>query len=374
MPTRRHRFGYGLIGCGGFGRFCLEQYRAMSQLSLRAVADVDRDAAASVGERFDLDVCDTPDALLARDDVDIVHIATPPSTHHDLAARALGAGKHVLCEKPLATTLDDARDLVRIADETGRVLAVNLIMRYDPVCLVVKRIVERRLLGEPLHASFRNDAKDEDLPPGHWFWDREKSGGIFVEHGVHFFDLFAWWFGARRIVSAVAGIRPGSDIVEHVACSAVYRDDVIVNFYHGFHQAERLDRQEMRLTFERGDIRLDEWVPSRMWINAILDEQTIDKLKSLMPGAELRTMEKYSGAKRRVMSRHKSYFVDRRVALGYDLGMTKLQLYGHVLRELLSEQLAAIDDPTRKRRITAEEGVTSLAVALDADQLARENA
>lgn len=369
MTARRKEFRYGLIGCGGFGLFCLEQYASMPDLVIRAVADVDADAARAAAERSGADFCETPDDLLARDDVDVVHIATPPCAHRDGVLRALDAGKHVLCEKPLATTLDDARMLVDAARQRKRLLAVNLIMRYDPLCLVVKRLIERKLLGEPLHAFFENYAKDEPLPAGHWFWDVAQSGGIFIEHGVHFFDLFAWWLGPGRVASAHAAKRPDADIVEHVNATCVYADGVLVNFYHGFHQAERMDRQEMRLVFERGSIALDEWVPIRLRMDAILDERSIDALRQLMPGARVITEEKYAGGARQVTSRHKSYFVDRRVSVNYDLGLDKLDLYGHVLRELLAEQLASIDHPRRKRRITAENGVTSLELAVEADRL-----
>ena len=72
------------------------------------------------------------------------------------------------------------------------------------------------MLGEVLHGSFENYASDENLPAEHWFWDRAKSGGIFVEHGVHFFDLFAGWLGPGRVEAAQVGVRPGTAIEEHV--------------------------------------------------------------------------------------------------------------------------------------------------------------
>ena len=70
--------------------------------------------------------------------------------------------------------------------------------RYNPVYDAVDRLIQSGTLGELLHGSFENYASDENLPPEHWFWDRSKSGGIFVEHGVHFFDLFAGWLGPGR--------------------------------------------------------------------------------------------------------------------------------------------------------------------------------
>ncbi|GEM_PF-6967214 len=70
----------------------------------------------------------------------------------------------------------------------------------------------------------------------HWFWDRTKSGGIFIEHGVHFFDMFADWLGGGNGQSAGRVLRPGSGIEEQVYCTARY-GHVPVSFYHGFTQA-----------------------------------------------------------------------------------------------------------------------------------------
>src|SRR3954447_15090978 len=108
--------------------------------------------------------------------------------------------------------------------------------RYNPLFEIIRQVVEQKLLGSLLHGSFENYASDENLPAEHWFWDRTKSGGIFVEHGVHFYDLFAGWLGCGRVVAAQVGVRPGTTIEEHVQSTVRYGDTALVNFYHGFHQ------------------------------------------------------------------------------------------------------------------------------------------
>jgi predicted dehydrogenase len=360
--------GYGLIGCGGFGLFCLEQYAGMHSLRRVAVADAEEARARSTAEKFGLEAC-SPDELLARDDVEIVHVATPPFTHRELVERALAAGKHVLCEKPLATDPAGAREMAAAAKKAGLVLAVNLIMRYNPVCEAVKRIIDERLLGEPLHGFFENYAKDEPLPPDHWFWDRKKSGGIFVEHGVHFFDLFAWWLGEGRVVAAQQVARPGTEIVDQVNCTAVY-GDVPVNFYHGFTQPARMDRQEMRLVFERGSVDLDEWVPTRATVDALLDAGGLKRLREIAPGPEPVAVEEYSGEARRCTGRHKELEVDGRYLVTLEGGADKLGLYGHVLRALMADQLNAVADPGHPRRVDEGNGVRSLEMAAEATRLA----
>ena len=362
--------GYGLIGCGGFGTFCLEQYRAMPELRCVAVADLDPGLARATATRFGLAACASPEALLARDDIDLVHIATPPFTHRALSLAALEAGKHVLCEKPLATTLADAREMVAASRDRGRLLAVNLIMRYNPLCEIVRAIVHLGLLGEPLHAHFVNDASDETLPPAHWFWDRARSGGIFVEHGVHFFDLFEWWFGPGTVLSAQQAARPGGRIIEHVSCTVRYRDSALVDFYHGFHQPSRGDHQEWRLAFELGSISMREWVPTSMRIDLLASDATLDALRRVLPAADVQEVERYRGAARLCTSRHQPREVDGRFALSFTPGLAKLDLYGTMLRALLEDQIAAIRDPAHARRIDESNGITSLVMAVAAQERA----
>lgn len=364
------KVGYGLIGAGAFGQFCAQAYGSLEGLRCEAVADVNADAAARAASATGMRAASI-DEMLADEAVQIVHIATPPSTHRSLVEQCLRAGKHVLCEKPLALTEADARSMLEAAKRHERVLSVNLIMRYDPICEWVKAICEAGLLGAPLHGFFENYAKDEPLGPSHWFWKRQISGGIFIEHGVHFFDLFEWWLGAGKVASAQQVTRPNAELVEQVNATVRYGEGVLVNFYHGFTQASRMDRQEFRLLFERGSVRLFEWAPTAMEIDLLADAETLEQLRAMLPGATVETQAVYEGEARRVMSRHKAYEVDGRHLVRADVGMNKEMLYQQVLRGLMADQIAAIGDRGHARRITEQNGYDSLMYAVEADAMAR---
>ena len=361
---------YGLIGCGGFGRFCLKEYSRMEEVICVAVADDQPDLARKTGEDFKVRACASPQELLERTDIDLVHLATPPFTHAALATAALEAGFHVLCEKPLATTMIDAERLVRLAAECGRVLAVNLIMRYNPLCQAVKHLVESRVLGDPLHAMLINAAQDETLGPDHWFWDREKSGGIFIEHGVHFFDLFEWWFGGGEVLAAQHLARPGTQIIDQVQCAVKYGDSTLATFYHGFHQMLRRDQQAWMILFELGTLRMKEWVPTELELDASLSEAGLEELIVLLPGAKVEVVQRYDKSEREAMSRHHSRVVDLRVKLTEQPALPKLDLYGQMLRDLLRDQINAIRDATHLRTVTEANGLSSLAYATAAQRLA----
>jgi predicted dehydrogenase len=360
----------GVIGCGGFGLFALQHFAQVAGVRLVGMAGTHRRAALAAAARFGVECVDDIGEFLRRDDMEMVYIATPPFLHHPQALAALEAGKHVIVEKPLALTLGQADELIAAARERDRLLVTNLMQRYNPLFDAVRRLVEARVLGEVLHGSFENYASDENLPAGHWFWDRAKSGGIFVEHGVHFFDLFAGWLGRGRVESAEVGVRPGTGIEEQVDATARYGEVALVNFYHGFHQVGRMDRQELRLVFERGDVTLYDWVPTRARIHALVDERQTRDLCDMFPGARLDVIASYSGKDRACRGRGREIDAYQILDLSFGDGRAKMPLYGRLLRSLMEDQVAWIRDRDHRRVVTEANGRDSLAMACEADALA----
>jgi predicted dehydrogenase len=263
--------------------------------------------------------------------------------------------------------------MIATARKSDRLLVANLMQRYNPVYDAVGRLIRSKALGEPLHGYFENYASDENLPPSHWFWDRTKSGGIFIEHGVHFFDMFAGWLGGHgTVVAAERGLRPGASppIEEQVQCTVRYSPTVLVNFYHGFHQAGRMDRQELRLVFERGDVTLFDWVPTRVHIHAIADEAATRTICEILPGARLDVSASYGGKDRACQGRHKTLDVYQSFDLSWGEGTVKSHRYCELLRGVMADQLAWIGDHAHPRKISEDNGRDSLATACAATRLA----
>jgi predicted dehydrogenase len=362
-----------VIGCGGFGLYALQQFAQVPGVKLTGMAGTHREASLAAARRFGIPDIEDVDKLLARSDIDLIYIATPPFLHFPQALAALEAGKHVICEKPLAMTVEQADTLIDVARKNDRVLVANLMQRYNPLYGAVERLIQSQTLGNLLHGYFENYASDENLAPDHWFWDRARSGGIFIEHGVHFFDLFAGWLGAGNVVAAERSIRPGSSppIEEQVQCTVRYGPTTLVNFYHGFHQTGRMDRQEMRFVFERGDVTLYDWVPTRARIHAVADEAGTRALCEIFPGARLDPSAVYGGKDRACQGRHKIFDVYQMIELSWGDGTNKSHRYGELLRAIMTDQVAWIHDHSHARKITEVNGRESLAVACAADRLAQ---
>ncbi len=368
MPVGEIRLG--VIGFGGFGMFAVQQFVQVPGVRLVGMSGTHREAALAAAKRFAVEEIESVDAMLARPDIDLVYIATPPFLHYEQALAALRAGKHVICEKPLAMTSAEADELVAEAHDRGLLLIANMMQRYNPLFDAVKSLVDERVLGEPLHGYFENYAADEGLGPDHWFWDRAKSGGIFIEHGVHFFDLLAGWFGPGEVVAAQASTRPGSGVEDQVQATVRYASGPVVNFYHGFTQPGRLDRQELRLVFERGDVTLYEWIPTRYRIRAVADEAQTRRLVELFPDGRLEATETYGGAQRACRGRFKPIDAYQKLELAGGDQTAKLHRYGELLRAVMADQVGWVCDRGRMRRLTGQNGRDSVALAERADRLA----
>jgi predicted dehydrogenase len=364
--------GLGVIGCGGFGLFAMQHFMQVQGINLTGIAGTHREAAYAAAKRFNSRIYESIDELINDPGTDIVYIATPPFLHYEQGMLALNAGKHVICEKPLAVNMKQADEMIKTSREKNLLLVTNLMQKYNPIYWKVKRLIEEAPLGEPLHAFFENYACDEGLREEHWFWDKSKSGGIFIEHGVHFFDMFEGWFG-RGEVKAAQAVKRQSGIEDQVQCTLKYRNDILVNYYHGFTQAGRMDRQELKILFERGDISLYEWIPIRAKVNAIADEEDTKKLMDIFWGGRLNITSYYAGKERSVRARHKDLDIYQMLEINYGDENKKMHFYGDLVRSMFEDQVKWIMDKNHKRIITEENGYNSLKMAVEAGRLAHNN-
>jgi predicted dehydrogenase len=190
----------GLIGGGFMGRVHAAAARRAGA-RLTAVASSNRDRAEAVAHQLGVARAEADaDAVFSASDIDVVHICTPNATHAPLAAAALAAGKHVVCEKPLATSVADARALVRAADEAGVVAAVPFVYRYHPMVREARARVASGRMGTllTLDGSYLQDwmlREDDD----DWRADAAAGGPsrAFADIGSHLCDLVEFVTGER---------------------------------------------------------------------------------------------------------------------------------------------------------------------------------
>ena len=258
-----------------------------------AVADTDESRAAELATAVGARAVTRWEDLLDDPAVAVVAIMTPPSSHARIARAALEAGRHVWCEKPLATDASAAADVCATVESSGRVLVVDHVLRYNPLLRALCRL-QGPLLGPLQRFAFENDASDEDLDAGHWFWHESTSGGIFVEHGVHFFDAAHLLAGTLpEAVQAMSASREDGT-VDLVSATTRHPGGLLAGFTHGFSHAHRCERQLMRLDHGTAEVRVEGWIPVRAVLDAWTDDDGADVAAGLpQRAAELFAVDGY---------------------------------------------------------------------------------
>jgi predicted dehydrogenase len=362
---------FAVVGAGGFARFAVSQFIKRDGADLIGVYDQNRDSIAALqADHASVKVFASLDDLLSDADVDLVYIGSPPFLHYEQSLAALRAGKHVICEKPAAIELSHAQQLRQVAQDNSLLFVVNLMQRYNPLYDAVKILVDQQLLGQFVHGYFENYASDEFLPAAHWFWDDSKSGGIFIEHGVHFFDMFSGWLGKGEVTAAQRLSRRGHPEIWDIAqCEVIYPSNAPVHFFHAFNQPKVLDRQQLRIQFERGDITLHEWVPNRLVLHAVCTRAEVDRLETLFPAASVTVLSEWDTVQH-AQGRFKAIKYDRKIRLDTGEIQPKAAVYEALLRAMFDDQLDWLADRTRVRKIDARNAVESLATATNADRMA----
>jgi len=355
-----------IVGAGRFANVAAEAWTRVPGVRVAAVADVQVAAAQSLANSLGAATVG-PDDVFSGNVAGPAYIATPPWTQHDFAARALRSGMHVVCEKPMGLTRAEVDDVAAIARASGRIATVDFMQRHGPLATSVRRVVEEDVLGAPLHAYFENYAADEDLPADHWFWDERRSGGIFVEHAVHFFDLFRWWFGEGEVLSATASTRnptPKGTLTDQVACTTRH-GNVLVHQYHGFHQPNVLDRQTLGIVFERGDIVLNGWIPVSATVRAVADDRQLQRLHELFPGTMTRHCDVPAGTR----ARGNAITAGEHVTI-HTAQADKRSLYLRLLHARFTDAVAAMRDPTHDQLVTVADAAAAVDLAVRASQAA----
>lgn len=197
--------GIGIIGAGFMAGQHALSAQAAEGVRLVATAATHREQAADFARRFSIVHEPTVGSLLARDDIDAVIVATPTDTHSALTVQALNAGRHVLVEKPMARTLEQARVMRDAAERTARVLGVGHVIRYLDEFRALGEAIDRGDIGRPAVATLGRRCQTPQWTADGWLLDDDRSGGVLLDMMIHDIDLVRWWFGepdrgfARRV-------------------------------------------------------------------------------------------------------------------------------------------------------------------------------
>ncbi|RYZ38315.1 MAG: Gfo/Idh/MocA family oxidoreductase [Sphingobacteriales bacterium] len=369
------KYKVGIIGYGGFGKFLHHWWAQLDQVEIVAIADSKLERSEVSG----IKVFRHWEELVASD-LDIVSVVTPPSVHAEIAAAAMQAGKHVLLEKPVAISNAQIAALTKVMNETGKVILVNHMLRYNPIVMALSELSHSGQLGPLRHAEVSNYAQDSTLPKEHWFWNRDFSGGIMVEHAVHFIDIVNSL--TTQQVESVQGTSSHRNEVQEdqVAAMIKYSGGLIANHYHGFSGPGFFEETTIRLVFDLARIEIKGWIPMNGTVKVLANTAISNALESL-PGWEVthsipiesatdvsrpegwgeqegqRSIVNFGGA---------DYQVDNMLEGTFGIPKTKGDVYGQCVQDILKDMITLIENPAHKTRVNFGDAVKSVEIALRA--------
>lgn len=368
------KYNIGIIGYGGFGKFLHHWWGKLDSVNIMAIADAKLQDDHSGEYRVYQNGLD----LLNDPDVEIVSIVTPPALHAGMACAAMRAGKHVLLEKPVAITNDQAEQIKQVQQETGKVVLVNHMIRYNLIIQALKELSLSGKLGELRHAVVNNYAQDSLLPVEHWFWNRELSGGILVEHGVHFIDIINAL--TTQTYTDVAGYWHDRNETQRdqVAALVNYNKGLIASHYHSFSGPGFFERTTIQLMFDLAKIEIQGWMPMKGTIHSLVNEKSKDQF-NVLPGwiedeiTPINTLHDVSrpegwgdvsASNNEISIAGIHYDLTHMISGRFAITETKGEVYGKCVQGTLLDLIAKAENPHHQTSVTLQDACTSLEIAL----------
>lgn len=200
------KYGFAVIGCGVISDTHCEAISRLSNARLVAVMDTVEEAAKAKAEKWQCEWFTDLDALLARDDIDVVNVVVPSGLHAQIGIQAAEAGKHVICTKPIDVTLEAIDELILACRRNGVKLGATHQFRSYPVYKRIKQAIDEGRLGRLLYANaFVPWYRPPEYYAGSWHGTRKlDGGGALMNQSIHYVDLLVWLMGDVAEVAAFA--------------------------------------------------------------------------------------------------------------------------------------------------------------------------
>ena len=187
----------GLVGFGAWGQHHANAIKVTEGVDLVAIAARSDSSTAAAKEAYpDADVYSDFNELIARDDLDFIDVAVPSHLHHAVATAVLGAGKHLLLEKPMGVSLEECDDMIRLAKDNKCLFAVGHELRLSSMWGKAKSMIDEGFIGDPLYALVELSRNPYRQGADGWRYDIDRVGSWILEEPIHFFDLARWYLEA----------------------------------------------------------------------------------------------------------------------------------------------------------------------------------
>jgi len=205
-----------IIGTGFGSRVQAPGFMGLADVAIVALCGRSDERTKQVAAEFGIRAVYTDyEQMLVDVEPDIVSITTPPRLHNPMVVAAFQVGAHVICEKPMAMNLEEAREMLAVAKEYNRVAAMDFEFRYLPARYYQRVLVDQGYIGEPvlLEAQCMSSKRWDPDYAWNWWSDKDEGGGMLGALGSHFIDTFRWLTGREvRAVTATVATTPPYDV------------------------------------------------------------------------------------------------------------------------------------------------------------------
>jgi UDP-N-acetyl-2-amino-2-deoxyglucuronate dehydrogenase len=206
---------FAIVGCGRIAQRHAEHINKNKDTQLVSVCDIVKEKADELANLYSAKSYDTIEELLLNNDIDIVSICSPNGLHAEHAIQVLNAGKHVLCEKPMAINVHDCGEMIKTAEKNNKRLFVVKQNRYNPPVIALKKAIDEERLGKIYSVQLscfwnRNDEYYENS----WKGTKDLDGGTLFTQFSHFIDLLYYLIGDVKEAKAFGGNYNHNGIIE----------------------------------------------------------------------------------------------------------------------------------------------------------------
>jgi len=190
----------GILGAGFMGKMHAECYYNLANAKLVAVGDVDREKAGELAKNHNAHALSQPEKVIENEDIDLIDVCLPTFLHKEYVIKAAQAGKHVLCEKPIALTVQDAEEMIRVAEIAKVKFMIAQVIRFWPEYIMLKQTYENKRLGRILSINLSRLSAAPTWSWRDWMLDSAKSGSALVDLHIHDTDYLLCLLGKPSFV------------------------------------------------------------------------------------------------------------------------------------------------------------------------------
>ncbi len=237
-----------VLGAGAIGEDAIKELLEMPEIEQVVAYDIREERIRELENKYAIKGTCELDQIMDDRDITLVYVASSNASHRDLAVASINASKAVLCEKPIANTLEEAREIVELAESKKSFLQIGFELRYSKLYMKIKEWIDAGLLGEIVstHCRYCSSAYKKDA----WRNSLKDGGSTFGERTSHYVDLTRWWIGSEvnDVYSACApNVVPYTEVRDNYETTYRFKSGAVSHLSYSMNYAATFDGDALQI-------------------------------------------------------------------------------------------------------------------------------